>query len=196
MLTVHIQGIKMMSCSHSITASYTTNAERLGESRNTATVLLSPLFYDDKHRDLKMLFEAKMSHIVAQVEARAAQNPNAVHTEVAMKRFIHQMRQNIIVSNHSQLQQLYDAALIELFEVDTIEEAIAIISDDSSNYSFIITKYLQWFAFDLQIFVHNQYTSAISLLLTPIMNKSLQEFAGVCRCLQEFARACWIMNIN
>ena len=85
----------MMSCSHSITASYTTNAERLGESRNTATILLSPLFYDDKHRDLRMLFGAVMTHTVAQVEERAAEASESTHNEEPMKRFIHQMREAI-----------------------------------------------------------------------------------------------------
>ena len=42
----------MVSSCQSLSAIYTTNAERLGLARNVSTVVLSPLFYEQKHKDL------------------------------------------------------------------------------------------------------------------------------------------------
>ena len=123
----------MISACHSVSVLFTTNAERLGMHGNVATKILSPIFYDGKHADLKLLFEQTMSHIVAQVEARASTAADVNHENFLMKQFINQMRTTMIGRNESDLLEIYDAALMELFAVDTLEEVAAILDCDNGN---------------------------------------------------------------
>eukprot|EP01083_Nonionella_stella_P028114 77430_1 len=49
------QTVSMMEQSRSITMVCTTNAERIGQPRAVTTLLLSPSFYEPKHRDLLVM---------------------------------------------------------------------------------------------------------------------------------------------
>ena len=80
------QMIKMISATRSVSVFYTTNADRLGQARNTAAVIMSPLFYDDKHADLKALFLNVIAHVISQVEERATLDDDVGSENIALKR--------------------------------------------------------------------------------------------------------------
>ena len=63
---------QMVSGNESISAVFTIDAGDLGQSGNQATMMLSQIFYDDKYRDLKKLYEDMMGYITSEIQLRGS----------------------------------------------------------------------------------------------------------------------------
>ena len=124
-----------MSFVNSIGVVFIMNAERLGEPQNKGQLKLSPLFYDEKHRDLKLLIENVLTMTVQAVQQRQSVNKNTDFETVALRKFVLSFRDRIDALQNNEIMTAYDQALMQIYNKQSIEEVTELLTAVNDNIS-------------------------------------------------------------
>eukprot|EP01084_Bolivina_argentea_P008842 16536_1 len=123
----------MMSNTRAITMFCATNSERLGQPRNVVTQMYSPILYEERHQDLRLVLGNFCNLIIEEIEERGRLAAETSVSNDDLQVFIYNFRTKIENFGNANLKAAYDQALLRLFAKDTIEEVIETLSQVMEN---------------------------------------------------------------